>query len=365
MILQTNGFVPRIASGTNPLAIANQQLLSTNAVNPQFQGTNSPVNAQFPGTNSAVNSQFPATNSQFPGTNDFDRDDWRFRTNGFDRDDWRHGTNGFDRDDSRFGHTNDLDRDDRRFHHTNDFDDFSNRFGIFTNSSSTNPLSVIQSPGTNGFKGDIARTPQDAALLLRVRARLAPERRDGRMIRLSAQNGVVTISGAVPSAEEAQEFVGLAQQTPGVVSVVNNLNVVPSLFSRGGFGQDRGFSPADQRLLGQVRRHMHQQGQMQGVSDSVHIVTQNGVVTLVGFVSSVEERQALEAAVQSTPGVVQVIDQLQVRAGADQNGAAVGGSAQFGGGASSSAGASGPFTIAPAGSDTNDFETNAAPTTPR
>lgn len=346
MIVVTNGFVPRVGSGTNPLSIANQQLLSTNA----------------------VNSQPPGTNSQFPGTNDFDRDDWRFRTNGFDRDDWRHGTNGFDRDDGRFGHTNDSDRDDR-FHHTNDFDGFSNRFGIFTNSTSTNPFSVIQPPGTNGFRGDIARTPQDAALLLRVRARLAPERRDGRMIRLSAQNGVVTISGEVASAEEAQEFATLAQQTPGVVSVLNNLRVVPGLFSHGGFGHDRGITPGDQRLLGQVRQHMQQQGQLQGgVSDSVHIVAQNGVVTLAGFVSSVEERQALEAAVQSTPGVVQVVDQLQVRgAGADQNGAAaVGGSTQFGGGASSSAGAGGPYSVAPAsGSSTNDFGTNAAPMTPR
>jgi osmotically-inducible protein OsmY len=358
MIVLTNGFVPRVAAGTNPLAIANQQLLSTNAVTSQFQATNSIVNSQFPGTN-----------TPFPATNDFDRDDWRFRTNGFDRDDWQHGTNESDRDDWRFGHTNDLDRDD--FRHTNGFGGFSNRFGIFTNSSSTNPYNVIQSPGTNGFRGDIARTPQDAALLLRVRARLAPERRDGRMIRLSAQNGVVTISGAVPSPEEAQEFVALAQQTPGVVSVVNNLNVVPGLFSHGGFGQDRGFTPADQRLLGQVRRHMHQQDQMQGgVSESVHILAQNGVVTLVGFVSSVDERQALEAAVQSTPGVVQVIDQLQVRAGIDQNGApAVGGSTQFGGGASAASGGGGSFSpvqqASPSGSGTNEFETNAAPTTPR
>lgn len=344
-IVATNGFVPM---ATNFLTSTNQQLLSTNG--------------------------------QFIGTNRFDRDDQRFVTNGFDRDDGRFGTNGFDRDDWRFRHTNDFDRDDRRFQNTNGFGGFSNRFGILTNSTGTNALDVMHSTGTNAFRGDIARTPQDAALLQQVRAQLAHERRDVRRLQLSAQNGVVTISGAVASAEEAQEFVTLVQQTPGVVSVTSNLQVVPGLFSHGGsFGQDMGSTPADQRLVGQVRRRMVVPGTGQaGASQSVHIVAHNGVITLAGFVSSVEQKQALEAAVQSTPGVVQVDDQLQVQANAgvnnDQNAnsAAVGGSAGFGQGTNSSFGAGRPLNTTPfrqsgnSGSTTNIIiGTNAVPMAPR
>ena len=340
-----------------------QQVIVTNGLMPQGIATNF-----FTTTNQLLLS----TNGMVPRTNGFDRDD-RFGTNGFDRDD-RFGTNDFDRDDWRFRHTNDFDRDDWRFHHTNGFHGFSNRFGIFTNSTGTNALDVMNSPGTNGFRGDMARTPQDAALLILVRQHLAPERHDGRMIQLSAQNGVITISGAVPSAEEGQEFVSLIQQTPGVVSVNNNLRIVPGLFSlRGDLGQDSGSTPADQRLAGQVRRHMGRRGRDQaGASESVHIVARNGVVTLVGFVSSIEERQALEAAVQSTPGVVQVIDQLQVRANAGIDTGAVGGSAGFAEGTNSSSAAGRPVNTSPFrrpgnfGTTTNiTIGTNAVPTAPR
>jgi osmotically-inducible protein OsmY len=325
-----------------------------------------------------TNQELLSANGQFTGTNRFDRDDQRFGTNGLDRDDWRFGTNGFDRDDGRFRHTNDFDRDDWGFQHTNGFGGFSNRFGIFTNSTGTNIYDVMHSTGTNDFRGDIARTPQDAALLQQVRAQLAHERRDVRRLQLSAQNGVVTISAVVPSAEEAQEFVTLVQQTPGVVSVNNNLRIVPGLFSRSGsFGEDTGSTPADQRLVGQVRRHMGRRGQRQaGASESVHIVARNGVITLVGFVSSIEAKQALEAAVQSTPGVVQVDDQLQVRANAgvntDENAgsAAVGGSAEFGQGTNSSFGdgrplSTVPFQQQPGNSRTVIIGTNTVPMAPR
>src|SRR5262249_26244033 len=143
------------------------------------------------------------------------------------------------------------------------------------------------------------------------------------------------------------------------------LQIMPGLFSRGGgFGQDTDSTPADQRLVGQVRRHMTRQGQGQaGASESVRIVALNGVVTLVGFVTSIEEKQALEAAVQSTPGVLQVIDQLQVSANAgvvtreNGNSATVGGSAGFGQGTNSASAAGRPSNII--------IGTNSVPVPPR
>lgn len=214
-------------------------------------------------------------------------------------------TNGFDADDL----TNRFDRDDFR----------TNGFGGFTNSSGTNAFGVANGFGTNG---DVAVNTQDQVLLRQIRMRLRPEAPDGSLaLSIAVQNGAVTLSGAAPSAEEAQEFVNLVQQTPGVVSVDNNIQVVPGMRFGRGFDRDQGFSSSDRELLGQVRRHMGRGRGQAGASESVHIIARNGIITLFGFVSSAAEKQALEAAVQSTPGVVQVNDELRIRSStaADQN----------------------------------------------
>jgi hypothetical protein len=49
------------------------------------------------------------------------------------------------------------------------------------------------------------------------------------------------------------------------------------------------------------------------VLEPVHFVVREGVITLVGFVPTVDHRQQIVAAVQQVPGVVRVVDQLEVR----------------------------------------------------
>ena len=161
---------------------------------------------------------------------------------------------------------------------------------------------------TNRVLLDEGLTAQDRALLTQVRQALLPEiRRQQVPIHLISQNGVITLMGVVPNAEESQEFATIVQQTPGVVSVVNNLQIAGT-----GVIEDRGITETDRDLLRHVRSHLRErhQGERAG---SFRILSSQGVITLIGFVDSELERQNLVAAVQNTPGVVQVVDRLRVR----------------------------------------------------
>jgi len=117
----------------------------------------------------------------------------------------------------------------------------------------------------------------------------------------------------------------------------------------GVIGQDQAFSARDQAILAQVRRAIPMQllpgGVVNGVPSSsstttsgsgsttsgtsgtgsattslrnnIHFVVRNGVVTIVGFVPTLAERQRIEAAVAGISGVTQVMDDLRVRTGGD------------------------------------------------
>jgi osmotically-inducible protein OsmY len=113
--------------------------------------------------------------------------------------------------------------------------------------------------------------------------------------------------------------------------------------------QDQAFSARDQAILAQVRRAIPMQllpgGAVNGVPSSsstttsgssstasgtsgtgsattslrnnIHFVVRDGVVTIVGFVPTLAERQRIEAAVAGISGVTQVMDNLRVRTGGD------------------------------------------------
>lgn len=80
--------------------------------------------------------------------------------------------------------------------------------------------------------------------------------------------------------------------------------------------QDRAFTAADQRLLIQVRQQVLPIIGATEASSPVRFVLRNGLVTLVGTVPSAEQKQRIVTLVQQTPGVAQVVDQLQVSASA-------------------------------------------------
>lgn len=202
--------------------------------------------------------------------------------------------------------TNDFDADDSRFAGTNAVGGDGNQFGALTNQNGS-----ILLP-------DQGLTPQDKALLAKIRHELLPEIRRHRIaVHLASQNGVVTITGFVPSPQEGQEFVSIAQQTPGVTRVINHLSVAPSQ-PWNPVPQDEAVTDRYRQVLGDVRGEMRRHRHGQNDFDSVHIVARNGVIELEGSVGSTQEKQALETAVKNTPGVVEVVDELRIGSSEEQ-----------------------------------------------
>jgi len=78
-------------------------------------------------------------------------------------------------------------------------------------------------------------------------------------------------------------------------------------------GQDRAANQNDRTTLVQIHRNLRGVFPSPATLAGVHFQVQQGVVTVTGSVQSLEQKQAALQLVQSTPNVVQVVDQLQVR----------------------------------------------------
>jgi hypothetical protein len=93
-----------------------------------------------------------------------------------------------------------------------------------------------------------------------------------------------------------------------------------SNFSNGSFSnqtsaafQDRTVTAADQTLLVQVRQTVIARLQPLGAwSPAIHFNINNGIVTLVGVVTTVQISQQIETTVTQVPGVVRVVNRLVV-----------------------------------------------------
>ena len=140
-------------------------------------------------------------------------------------------------------------------------------------------------------------------------------------------NGAVTLTGTVPTADESQRIFARVQQTPGVLSVFNDLRVgnaaqiTPTTSQTSGFGTptDHAFSAADRSLLTAVQQAAGAQLGITAASAGqmpVHFSIQNGVVGVTGQVSSLQEKQTLLAALQRISGVTRVVDNVGVINGA-------------------------------------------------
>jgi hypothetical protein len=138
-------------------------------------------------------------------------------------------------------------------------------------------------------------------------------------------NGVVTLVGILPNAQDCQRVFLLTQQTPGVARVVNNLQVgtmpVNAIQPKAhfiGVTRDHALSAADQKLLVAAQQDAAAQlgiGSPQNGSLPVHFSIRDGVVGVYGQVSTFQQKQAIVAAIQRTPGVVRVVDNISVMGG--------------------------------------------------
>jgi len=95
------------------------------------------------------------------------------------------------------------------------------------------------------------------------------------------QNGSVELNGEVSQPYKKDDLTRIVQRIPGVVSVINNVKVLP-------------LSTNDDRLRLQVARAIFRDPVLSRYSiepvPSIHIIVDNGHVTLEGIVASVSEK---------------------------------------------------------------------------
>jgi osmotically-inducible protein OsmY len=206
----------------------------------------------------------------------------------------------------------------------------SNQIGMATNQmpASNSPINA-NANNINGNTLGQAVTASDRNLLATlnqsVSTQLEATSQGAIPVRFLINNGAVTIVGSVPNTDQSQRILARVQQTPGVVSVFNDLrvgaapNAVPAQSSFVGTTTDHAFSPADQSLLTAVQQQAGAQFGINGASTAqlpVHFSIQNGVVGVMGAVQSLQEKQALVTALQRIPGVTRVVDNVAISGGA-------------------------------------------------
>jgi hyperosmotically inducible protein len=95
------------------------------------------------------------------------------------------------------------------------------------------------------------------------------------------QNGAVELDGEVSQPYKKADLARIVQRIPGVVSVTNNVKVLP-------------LSPNDDRLRLQVARSIFRDPTLSRYSlepvPTIHIIVENGRVTLEGVVASENEK---------------------------------------------------------------------------
>jgi hypothetical protein len=202
----------------------------------------------------------------------------------------------------------------------------------------TNNVTAVVTPFTNfvgplnsNFNGNIvfrdqAVTPSDRVLLTTlsqgVKVTLGITPNGNTPVHFFINNGTVTVVGTVQSSAQSQAVLSQVQQTPGVLSVINGMHVAgafaPAVQNQSsslalGVPQDRAFSAADQTLLTTVQQEAALQLGVNSLDQMpVHFSIQNGVVGVSGQVVSLQEKQALLAAISRTKGITRVVDNVTV-----------------------------------------------------
>jgi hyperosmotically inducible periplasmic protein len=120
---------------------------------------------------------------------------------------------------------------------------------------------------------------------------------------LKVENGVVTLSGDVHDYPSRDSALAIAETTPGVKDVIDNINVLPT-------------SIYDDDIRLRVARAIYGNSVLSRYAldpqKPIRIIVDNGHVTLYGVVDSQLDKQLAETQARSVPNVFSVDDKLVV-----------------------------------------------------
>jgi len=122
-------------------------------------------------------------------------------------------------------------------------------------------------------------------------------------LQYSVDNGVVTLAGEVTRPVLKSDAANVVKNIAGVTSVVNNIKVLP-------------LSPFDNRIRVTTYRSVFGFGGLyryaMGTNPSIHIIVDNGRVTLKGVVSTQGDKNIAYLRANGVPGVFSVTNDLVV-----------------------------------------------------
>jgi osmotically-inducible protein OsmY len=132
-------------------------------------------------------------------------------------------------------------------------------------------------------------------------------------VQITAQNGTLSLTGYVPSQREQQMIEALARNTPGVVSVNNQLQLSAApIAAPSRPAAVPGYSQSDQALADQLQQRLSSHPTLSGFAPNVRMHVQDGRVNLTGNVPSEQDREIITDLISSTSGVVSINDQLEI-----------------------------------------------------
>lgn len=149
---------------------------------------------------------------------------------------------------------------------------------------------------------------------------------------IKAQDGTITLTGAVPGQREHDMILAMVRNTPGVVAVNDLMRIAngeapvqptgrvsaPSNVYAGSTDDYfnlhvQGLSDTDRNLAQQILQGLRTDTALASTVPKVNIYVANGQVTLQGIVQNEQQRQAIATTVQNAAGIGNVKNELQVQ----------------------------------------------------
>jgi hyperosmotically inducible periplasmic protein len=135
-------------------------------------------------------------------------------------------------------------------------------------------------------------------------ALVADGRTKARKIKVETEGGVVTLRGKVATADERNAAEEITKGIAGVRSVRNTLEVVPA-------AKRKALDSKDDEISQTVRDRFSNDDQLRTVS--IRVRADNGMITLMGTVPTVQAKDHAVAVARKVPGVRGVRNELQLK----------------------------------------------------
>jgi osmotically-inducible protein OsmY len=135
-------------------------------------------------------------------------------------------------------------------------------------------------------------------------ALITDSRTKARRIKVETYRGVVTLRGKVASGEERSAAEEITKRVDGVASVRNTLEIVPEM-------KRKALDSKDDELTKSVENRLATEGQLKDAS--IRVRTDNGMVTLMGTVPTMQAKTRAGDVVRKVPGVRGVRNELEAK----------------------------------------------------